>query len=61
MKLFESMILKKLSAYRELPNRDRFILPEGRDISFFIDIYKEGEQFLELSGELPITKTQEAF
>ena len=61
MKLFESMILKKLSAYRELPNRDRFILPEGRDISFFIDIYKEGEQFLELSGEIAISKVPEAF
>ena len=59
MKLFETMILKKLSAYRELPNRDRFILPEGRDLIFFIDIYKEGEQFLEISGEMPISKTPE--
>ena len=38
MNLIEGMILKKLDNYREKANRDRFILPQEKDISFFISI-----------------------
>ena len=34
MNLIEGMILKKLDNYREKANRDRFILPQEKDISF---------------------------
>jgi len=38
MDVVEKMVLYKLDKYRERANRDRFILPEDKDISFFIDI-----------------------
>jgi len=36
--VIEFMILNKLKDYREKANRDRFILPSNKDISFFINI-----------------------
>jgi len=36
--IIECMILNKLKDYREKANRDRFILPSNKDISFFINI-----------------------
>jgi len=37
MDIAEMMVLNKLRDYREQANRDRFILPEDKDISFFIE------------------------
>lgn len=38
MSLIEEIILYKLDKYREVANRDRFILPEEHDISLFTNI-----------------------
>jgi hypothetical protein len=38
MDIAETILLSKLRDYREKANRDRFILPEDKDISFFIGI-----------------------
>ncbi len=38
MELCEKIILLMLDEYREVANRDRFILPYNKDISFFTDI-----------------------
>jgi len=38
MHVVEKMILYKLDKYREKANRDRFILPQDKDISYFINI-----------------------
>jgi hypothetical protein len=34
--LSEKLILNKLDKYREVTNRDRFVLPNGDDIKLFI-------------------------
>jgi hypothetical protein len=41
MSLIEKSILYKLNNYRERADRDRFILPEDKDISFFSNILNE--------------------
>jgi len=38
MNIVENIILNKLNLYREKANRDRFILPIDKEISFFINI-----------------------
>ena len=38
MDLSEEIILLMLEEYREVANRDRFVLPIGEDIKFFTDI-----------------------
>ena len=38
MKVIEEMVLKKLNKYREVANRDRFILSVDYDISIFKNI-----------------------
>ena len=38
MDLSEEIILLMLDEHKEVANRDRFILPIGEDIKFFIDI-----------------------
>ena len=38
MHVVEKMVLYKLDKYREKANRDRYILPENKDISFFINV-----------------------
>ena len=38
MNIIEMIILYKLKNYRETANRDRFILPIEKDISFFTNI-----------------------
>lgn len=38
MNTIETMVLNKLKDYKEKANRDRFILPIEKDISFFTDI-----------------------
>ena len=41
MHVVEKMVLYKLDKYREKANRDRFILPKDKDISFFINIVND--------------------
>ena len=38
MTLIEDMVIKKLDKYKEVANRDRFILPFDNDIKLFTDI-----------------------
>ena len=42
----ETIVLSKLRDYREKANRDRFILPEDKEISFFIRLIEECIDFL---------------
>jgi hypothetical protein len=42
----ETMVLTKLRSHREQANRDRFILPDGKDESFFIQTIDECVRFL---------------
>ena len=46
MDISEIMVLSKLRDYREQANRDRFILPEDKEISFFIGIIDSCIHFL---------------
>jgi KilA-N domain/Meiotically up-regulated gene 113/Zinc finger, C2H2 type len=46
MDTVETMVLSKLRDYREKANRDRFILPEDKEISFFIGIIDECIRFI---------------
>ena len=46
MDIIEKMVLNKLDNYREVENRDRFILPEDKEIDFFIDVIKKNIQFI---------------
>jgi hypothetical protein len=45
MNLIETMAISKLNDYKQVLNRDRFILPEDKDISFFIDVVKKCADF----------------
>jgi|UniRef100_A0A6C0J240 hypothetical protein len=45
MNLLEPTVFKKLNEYREQANRERFILPEDKNIDFFIDIIKNCFEF----------------
>jgi hypothetical protein len=47
MSSVEGVIFKKLDQYRQQANRERFILPEGKDISLFTSIIEKCIQFLE--------------
>lgn len=47
MSLSENMILKKLRMYREKANRDRFILPDEKEITDFVDVIDTCVQFFE--------------
>ena len=42
----ETIILNKLREYREQANRDRFILPEDKDVSFFTETIEQCISFL---------------
>ena len=42
----EYMVLNKLKDYKEKANRDRFILPLEKDISFFTDTIDKCLKFL---------------
>jgi hypothetical protein len=46
MDTVETMVLSKLRDYREQANRDRFILPENKNVSFFTDIVDECIRFV---------------
>jgi hypothetical protein len=45
MNVIELMVINKLKEYREKANRDRFILPIEKDITFFTDIIDKSIQF----------------
>ena len=45
MNIVECMVINKLKNYKELANRDRFILPIEKDISFFTNIIDESIKF----------------
>jgi len=45
MNIVECMVLNKLKYYKELANRDRFILPIEKDISFFTNIIEDSVNF----------------
>ena len=45
LNIIENMVLKKLNPYREVANRDRFVLPPGKEISFFTDIIDQSINF----------------
>ena len=46
MNMLEPLIFKKLDKYREQANRERFILPENKDIDFFINTIKNCFEFV---------------
>lgn len=46
MSTAETIILNKLKDYREQANRDRFILPDDKDISFFTAIVDQCIEFI---------------
>ena len=46
MNFLEPLVFKKLNEYREQANRERFILPEDKNIDFFIDTIKKCFEFL---------------
>ena len=43
----EPVIFQKLEQYRQQANRERFILPEGKDISLFTRVVEKCIKFLE--------------
>ena len=45
MSCVENTVFKYLNEYREQANRERFILPEKKDISFFSDAIKKSVEF----------------
>ena len=46
MDIAETMVLVKLQDYKEQANRDRVILPEDKDVSFFIEVINNCIDFL---------------
>jgi precorrin-2 methylase len=47
MDFIETLVIKKLESYKEKANRDRFILPIDKDISFFTNIIDKSINFFE--------------
>jgi hypothetical protein len=47
MKMIEEMVLKKLDKYREKANRDRLILPIGKNISLFKSVIDDAIDFFD--------------
>jgi hypothetical protein len=45
MNIIELMVINKLKEYKEKANRDRFILPIEKDITFFTDIIDKSIEF----------------
>jgi len=46
METVETMVLSKLRDFREQANRDRFILPNDKEVSYFIETIDECARFL---------------
>jgi hypothetical protein len=60
MSVIELMILYKLDNFRERMNRDRFILPEDKDISFFTKVFDTAVNwFNDIDSTLEIIKDEE--
>ena len=60
MGLIEQMILYKLDYLRERMNRDRFILPKDKDVSFFTNIFDTAVNwFNDVESTLEIVKDEE--
>ena len=56
----EKMVLYKLDKYREQANRDRFILPEDKDISFFSSVIDEAVLwFQNVADDVVIDETEQ--
>ncbi len=45
MKIIEEMVIKKLDIYKEVANRDRFILPIESELSLFKDVIDKSIAF----------------
>jgi hypothetical protein len=56
MKIIEDLVLSKLKNYKEKANRDRFILPIDKNISFFINVINESINFFYLDNEKNIAE-----
>ena len=56
MKIIEDLVLSKLKNYKEKANRDRFILPVDKNISFFINVINESINFFYLDNEKNIAE-----
>ena len=48
MRTVENLVFQKLKEYREQANRERFVLPEDKDVNLFIDIVKKSIEFLSI-------------
>ena len=46
MDILERVVIKKLEKYKEQANRERFILPEDKNIDFFIEVIKNSLEYL---------------
>ena len=46
MRIVENLVFKKLQDYREQANRERFVLPEDKEIELFIDVVKKSIKFI---------------
>lgn len=46
MTLVETMVLHRLNQYREQSNRDRFVLPQDREVTFFQQVIDQCVQFV---------------
>ena len=46
MSIAETMIFNRLKDYREQANRERFVLPENKDVEYFKDIIKKVIEFI---------------
>mgnify|MGYP005623345437 CR=1 FL=1 len=45
MSLVENLVFEKLREYREQANRERFILPNNKEIDYFIETLKKCVDF----------------
>ena len=56
MKMVEQLVLNKLEPYRERANRDRFVLPIDKPVSFMTNVVDTAVEFqLNWSSEIPQT------
>jgi len=60
MRLIETFILYKLDKYREIGNRDRFILPENKDLTLFTNVINQIiDWFQDVAEDVEIIKDDE--
>ena len=48
MKTVENLVFQKLKEYREQANRERFVLPEDKEVELFIDVVKKCVEFISI-------------